>query len=118
MNATELKERLRSDLKAAMQARAADEVRLLRTLIAALDNAEAVPLEARTGDDPSLLGTRAFGDPSGEVARREIDGVTLDALLQTEIEARLTAAADYERHRQEAEAARLRAEAGLIARYR
>lgn len=118
MNATDLKQRLRTDLKAAMQARASDEVRLLRALIAALDNAEAVPVEARTGDDPSLLGTRAFGDPSGEVARREIDGASLDALLQTEIEARLSAAADYQRHQQDVEAARLRHEAELIARYR
>ena len=45
MSATALKERLRADLKVALQARATDEVRLLRTLIAALDDAEAVPGE-------------------------------------------------------------------------
>jgi uncharacterized protein YqeY len=42
VSAVILKARLRADLKAAMQARATDDVRLLRTLIAALDNAEAV----------------------------------------------------------------------------
>jgi uncharacterized protein YqeY len=119
MNATILKQRLRADLKSAMQAKATDEVRLLRTLIAALDNAEAVPHTApRDPTDPSAFGTRAFGDPSGEVARRQIDGAALDALLAAEADARLSAAADYEHHRQVAEAARLRREAELIARYR
>jgi len=112
MSATALKVRLRADLKAAMQAKASDEMRLLRTLIAALDNAEAVAEPAKA------FGSRAFGDPSGEVARREIDAPALDALLLAEIDARLAAAQDYGRHRQDAEAARLRHEAELIARYR
>jgi uncharacterized protein YqeY len=112
MSATVLNLRLRADLNAAMQAKAADEVRLLRTLIAALDNAEAV------AEPPKAFGSRAFGDPSGEVPRREIDAPALDALLLAEIDARLTAAEDYDRHKQDAEAARLRREAELIARYR
>jgi uncharacterized protein YqeY len=112
LSATALKLRLRADLNAAMRARAADEVRLLRTLIAALDNAEAV------AEPPKTFGSRAFGDPSGEVARREIHGQALDALLLAEIDGRLTAAEDYDRHGQDTEAARLRREAELIARYR
>jgi hypothetical protein len=52
------------------------------------------------------------------VARREIDGPALEHLLAAEIEARLSAAADYRRHGQVAEADRLRREAELIARYR
>jgi uncharacterized protein YqeY len=110
MSATALKQRLRADLKAALQARAADEVRVLRTVIAALDNAEAVP-----GEYQAL--PRAFGDPSAEVARLELDGGAVEALLAKEIEARLAAAADYERHGRTDEAARLRDEAGLVARY-
>jgi uncharacterized protein YqeY len=112
MSATALKVRLRADLKAAMQAKASDEVRLLRMLIAALDNAEAV------AEPPKTFGSRAFGDPSGEVARREIDAPALEGLLLAEIDARLAAAEDYNRHQQAAEAARLRKEAELIARYR
>ena len=112
MSATALKLRLRADLKAAMHARSADEVRLLRTLIAALDNAEAVAEPSRA------FGSRKFGDPSGEVARREIDARALDALLLAEIDARLSAVEDYERHQQDAEAARLRHETELIARDR
>ncbi len=67
MSATALKQRLREDLKAAMQAKAADEVRVLRALIAALDNAEAVPPE--TG--PYV--PRAFGDATAERPRRQLD---------------------------------------------
>ena len=51
----------RADLKNAMQAKASDEVRVLRTLIAALDNAEAVP----GGDGPYVA--RAFGAFSSAV---------------------------------------------------
>ena len=111
MSAAAFKDRLRADLKAAMQAKAASEVRLLRTLIAALDNAEAVPGE-------SQYVPRAFGDPGAEVARLQLDDEAICLLLTAEIEARLEAAADYQRHGQDAEAQRLRDEAGLIARYR
>ncbi len=109
MSATLLKERLREDLKSAMREKRSDEVALLRTLIAALDNAEAVPTE---GYRP-----RALADAGGEVARRELDGRAVEALLAEEVESRLTAAADYDRHSRPDEAARLRDEAALVARY-
>jgi len=111
VSATALKERLRADLKAAMQAKAAGEVRLLRTLIAALDNAEAVAVEQKG------YVSRKFGDPSGEVPRLQLDDGAINQLLRREIEARTEAASDYERHGEAAEAQRLRDEASLIARY-
>jgi uncharacterized protein YqeY len=112
MSGVMLKERLRADLKAAMQARAADEVRVLRVLIAALDNAEAVP------SDEKPYSPRAFGDPSGEVARLDLDGAAVNALLADEVAARLSAAADYRDHGQNDEASRLEAEAAIMGRYR
>jgi uncharacterized protein YqeY len=114
MPANELKQRLRADLKAAMQARASGEVALLRTLVAAIDNAEAVPIEETRG----MEGQRAFGDPGAEVARRELDAAALDALLADEIATRLASAATYEGHGRADDAARLRAEAAIIAGYR
>lgn len=114
MSATALKTRLRADLKAAMQARATDEVRLLRALIAALDNAEAVSGEVV----PDKYVSRAFGDPSGEVPRLLLDNEAVARLLADEIEARLVAAADYDRHGQAEQARQLRDEAGLIDRYK
>ena len=112
MSAAALKDRLRADLKNAMQAKASDEVRVLRTLIAAIDNAEAVPREL----DSNL--PLAFGDPAGEVARRELDAGALDALLGAEAHSRVSAAGEYEQHGRSDEAARLRDEAELISRYR
>jgi len=110
MSATALKERLRTDLKSAMREKRAGEVALLRKLIAALDNAEAVPTQ---GYRP-----RALGDPSGEVARREIDRAEVDSLLAGEIVERQAAAEDLERLGRSGDAARLLHEAELIARYR
>jgi uncharacterized protein YqeY len=114
MSAAALKQRLREDLKAAMQAKAAGEVRLLRALVAALDNAEAVSLDGRK--QSALPGK--FGDGSNEVARRELSADDIAALLDREIHERLTAAADYERLGQSDEATRLREEAHLVSRYR
>jgi uncharacterized protein YqeY len=114
MSAAAFKDRLRRDLKAAMQARAADEVRVLRTLIAALDNAEAVPVE----DPQDKYVRRAFGDPSGEVARQVLDRDAVEVVLKSEIEARLAAATGYDTHEQREQASRLRGEAALIERYR
>lgn len=117
MSAAALKERMRADLKAAMHSKASHEVRLLRTLIAALDNAEAIPGQHDEGSTISAFGTRAFDDPSGEVPRLHLDEVAIGQLLSGEIEARLQAAADFVRHGEATEAQRLRDEADLIARY-
>ena len=112
MSASALKERPRADLKAAMQARAAEEVRVLRVLIAALDNAEAVP------SDEKPYSPRAFGEPGGEVARLDLDAAAVEALLSDEVAARLSAAADYRSHGRNDDALRLEAEAAMIERYR
>lgn len=94
-----------------MQARASDEVRLLRQLIAALDNAEAVPIEG-------LEERLRLRVPIGEVARRELDAAATDAVLAAEVQSRLAAAEDYERHGRDDDAGRLRAEVAIIGRYR
>jgi len=111
VSAAAFKERLRADLKTALRERAMDEVRVLRTLIATLDNAEAVP-----GEYVAL--PRAFGDPSGEGARQELDAHAVAALLESEIDSRLAAAEDYQDRRRADEAARLRHEAQLLHTYR
>ena len=111
MSAAAFKDRLRADLKAALQAGDRGRVALLRTLIAALDNAEAVAVEH------TCYKSRQCGDPSGEVARRELDGEAIDAVLAAEAASRLSAAADYEEHGRDDDAARLRAEVALIQSY-
>jgi uncharacterized protein YqeY len=114
VSAFKLKDRLRGDLKIALKERQTITVSVLRALVAALDNAEAV-----TGDGiQDNTQPRPFGDPSGELARLTLDDAAVDALLGHEIDTRLSAAADYERHGRTNDAARLRAEAELIGRYR
>lgn len=111
MSAAALKERLRADLKAAMRNGRASDVGVIRTLIAAIDNAEAVPVE---GFQKRLRRQESIG----EVARRVLDPAALDAVLAAEIQSRLAAAEDYERNGRTEDGARLRQETGLVARYR
>jgi uncharacterized protein YqeY len=110
MSASQLKERLRADLEVAMRERKQDEVAVLRTLIAALDNAEAQPIEAFA----ERLRQR---ETIGEVGRRELSAADLNEVLEAEARSRLAAAEDYERQGRPDDAARLRREADLIGRY-
>lgn len=108
MSAAAFRERLRDNLKTAMRARNDAEVRLLRGLGAAIDNAGAVPL----GDEE----LRQFAH--GETARRELTDGDIAELLARECSERLEAAAEFDGLGQTAEAERLRREAELIASYR
>ena len=108
-----LTERLRADLKLAMRARDADETRVVRALLGAIDNAQAVPLDPTRKPADSAV----FGDGSNEVARRVLGADDIEALLAREIEERAAAAADMERLGQTERAAMLRAEAAIVQRY-
>ena len=114
MRVDALKARLREDLKAAMRAGEKAEVGLLRNLAAALDNAEAVPLAPREQSDA----LRMEGGGASEAMRRELTADDIDQVLGGESGERLAAAAEYEAHGRPGEAARLRAEATTVARYR
>jgi len=107
-------DRLRTDLKTAMQARAREEAAVLRALIGAVDNAQSVPLDP--GFKPAHVGT--FGDRANEVPRRPLGQADIDALLKREIGERLHAAAEIERAGRPDRADILRAEAAIVARYR
>ena len=113
MNSTALKERLRADLKAAMQAKRGDEVRVLRQLIAALDNAEAVPIDSA----PKQV-RPGHGSAGAEAVRRDLDADSIATLLAAEIAARHAAAADYRAGGREVEADALESEVTIIERYR
>jgi uncharacterized protein YqeY len=107
-------DRLRADLKAAMQARARDEAAVLRNIIGAIDNAQSVPLDAAF--KPTHVGS--FGDRSLEVPRKALGQSDIDAVLGREIAERLSAAQEIERAGRPDRADILRAEAAIIARYR
>jgi uncharacterized protein YqeY len=111
VSASELKERLRADLKTALRERRPRDVAVIRTLIAAIDNAEAQPID----EFEERIRQR---EAVGEVGRRDLDKAALGELLAGEARSRLAAAQDYERHGRGEDAARLREEADLIALYR
>ncbi len=96
-----------------MQARAREEAAVLRALIGAVDNAQAVPLDpARKASDMAV-----FGDRSIEVPRQVLDEDDLRRILETEIAERETAATELERLGREDRAQMLRGEATIVARY-
>ncbi|RDE10477.1 GatB/YqeY domain-containing protein [Pelagibacterium lacus] len=98
-----LKTRLRTDLKAAMAGKDRSEAALLRTLIAAIDNAEA----------PALDGTAA----TAEIARLDLDPARLRAIIAGEIAEREQAAHALDSVGQAPRAAELRQQATLARRY-
>ena len=119
--ADRLRLHLRRDLTAAMKARQREELATIRTLIAAIDNAEAVgvgspasPTSASSGDFAGAIA--GFG--SGDVPRRELNETDLDELLDAEITDRRAQAEEFEALGRPDEALRLRDQAALIKRYR
>ncbi len=108
-----VKARIRADIRAAMGAKQMSEARVLRTLLAALDNAEAQPVAP--GHTPYV--ERAFGDKAAEVARKVLTAEDVETVLEAEHEERVSAARALEQHGKAAEASALNAEAALVARY-
>jgi len=106
-------DRLRADLKAAMQTRAREEAAVLRALIGAVDNAQSIPLDPAF--KPAHMGV--FGDPSLEVPRRSLGEAELQQILQHEIAEREAAAREMARVGRVDRAEMLRAEIAIVARY-
>jgi uncharacterized protein YqeY len=116
-----LRVRLRRDLTAAMKARRNEEVATIRTLMAAIDNAEAAGIEPPTST--TLPNSRDFagavlGIGSGDTPRRELDAAELDEILGAEIADRRAHEAQYGAGGRSDAAERMRREAELITRYR
>jgi uncharacterized protein YqeY len=108
-----LRIQLRADLKLAMQARNGVATRVLRLLVAAIDNAQAVPVDP---DDRSG-GLNRFGDGAVEVARTSLSEADVQALLMGEIDARETAAETFRGLGRGEQADLLYAEAEIVRRY-
>ncbi|MGI8873465.1 MAG: GatB/YqeY domain-containing protein [Egibacteraceae bacterium] len=89
-----------------MRARDRRAVAVLRTTLAAIDNAEALPLSA-AGDGP-VVGR------SADVARRELDEQRILAVVRAELRERVEAAALYARLDRPDEVAALHAEMRLL----
>ena len=108
-----MKTRLRADLRAAMKEGRSDEARLIRSLVAAIDNAEAPPLPA--GQKAADL--QRFHDGSAEVERLSLSVAQVRAVLMAEMQERERAAAELNRVNMVDRANALNTEALLVKRY-
>lgn len=107
----QLREQMKADLRQAMKARQLETVATLRAVLAAIDNAEAVPVEELTMPVEPVLGQQH------EVARKLLSVADLRQIIQQEAAERRAASHKYATLGQPAEAERLQAAATLIETY-
>src|SRR5262245_10662417 len=88
-----MKLRLRDDLRAAMAGKRTAEVAVLRSLLGALDQAEAVAVAAPGRGYVSLK----FGDPAAEVPRKQLSPEEVRAVVRHERNELRAAADEYAR---------------------
>jgi uncharacterized protein len=116
-----LRAQLRRDLRAAMKAQRRDEMAALRTLIAAIDNAESVEDPAPATPAAPASGAPVAGSLPGlgtaDAARRELSERDLQRIIESELWERDAQAERLELLGRAGDASRLRAEAKMIARY-
>lgn len=110
---SEMKARLRADLRSAMKDKRTLDAQLIRALVAAIDNAEAPP--ADTWQTPPVQ--HRFHSGSAEAERLLLSRSYVRDLLLAEICERELAAAELERLEKTDRAEALRAEALLARRY-
>jgi len=118
-DADALRAQLRTTLTDAMKARDAVAVRVLRTTIGAVENAEAVPVaafpSATTSEGP--IAGAAVGVGATEAARREMSVDDVLEIIGQEMRERLVAADQYEAGGHEERTHTLRAEAAVLAAF-
>lgn len=111
-----LRVRMRQALPEAMRSRDRAAVSALRSALAALDNAEAVPV-----GEVELRGSALEQSPVGagttEAARRELSERDAADIVRAEVTERLEAAAQSAMPAHADRAARLRAEAAVLLRF-
>lgn len=117
---------LRADLKAALKARDRVATAALRSALAAIDNAEAVPVDhslaSGTGNEHVVTGNEhvagsAAGLGATEVEGRDLTEADLRSIVENEVQERSVLAEEYERLGRNDFAERLRAEAEVLSRY-
>jgi hypothetical protein len=106
-----MKARLRADMRVAMKEGLATEVKVIRTLVAAIDNAEAPPISSQPANpvDPSV-------NASAEVDRLMLSADAVRCVILSEIDERERVASELQGP-QAARADALRDEARIARRY-
>lgn len=106
-----LREQMKVDLTQAMKARENATVATLRSVLAAIDNAEAVPVNETTFLVEPVLGQRH------EAPRKLLSTDDIQQIIQKEIDERRAASVKYTKLGLQAEAERLQTAAALLAAY-
>lgn len=116
---SDLPQRLRDDLTTALRARDRRTIRVLRTALAAIANAEARPhvAEPLSLHSESPIAGATSGLAATEVDRRELGDAEIRAILAAERDERLTSAGDLAAHGAHEPAEELRTEAALLDGY-
>jgi uncharacterized protein len=115
MESDDLRAHLHRRLSSALRDQDRPAVSALRSALAALDNAEAVlRTEGIRPEASEHFAGGVAGLGAAEVERRVLDAVSQRVIVKAEIEARLTAAATYEQHGQNARGAELRLGAEVL----
>ncbi|GAB2814238.1 hypothetical protein GCM10027176_18520 [Actinoallomurus bryophytorum] len=108
-----LRRRLRDALVAAMKERDRVAVSVLRSTLAAIDNAEAVDATAPAGGS-SAIESSPVGVGVAEVERRALSDDDIVQIVRAEAADREAAALDYDRAGRQERAEALRAEAKVL----
>jgi len=110
-----VRERLQLALREALRTRDTIAASALRSALAAIDNAQAVPPgpAAAGASSPHVAGT-AVGLGAGEAERRSLSETEAERIVRAEVAERRAAARDYERMGHASQAGRLRHEAGVL----
>ncbi|MFI0901477.1 hypothetical protein [Streptomyces sp. NPDC020983] len=111
-----LAQRLRAALPAAVRARDKATLALLRSTLAAIENAGAVEAPAATGGGPAIEQT-PVGAGAAEAARRELTDADVERIVRAELAEREAAAQAYDQAGRPAQAEELRAGARVVAAY-
>jgi uncharacterized protein YqeY len=112
--ASPLHTRLRRALPVALKARDQTAVAALRSALAAIDNAHAVPAPPAPRSGGVVAGA-VSGLGAGDAPRRDLSDGDIASIVRAEVADRRAAAADYERAGRADAAARLSAEAAVLA---
>jgi len=114
-DATDLRDRLRGALKGVLAMRDRTAVAALRSAIAALDNAEAVPVaRERAAAMEGPIAGAASGVGATEVPRRRLSDREALAVVEGQVRERQVAADEYDRLGRSESAERLRREAEVL----
>jgi uncharacterized protein len=115
MESDDLRTHLRRRLSSALRDQDRPAVSVLRSALAALDDAEAVqPAEGLRPEASEHFAGGVAGLGAAEVERRVLTAESQRGIVEAEIEARLAAAATYEQHGQNARGAELRSGAAVL----